>query len=118
MEHLFVYGTLQPGGPNAHVLTALEGTWQPGVVRGRLVAAGWGATQGYPGLVLNNSNDDPDLDGEEDVGGYVLASNQLADLWAMLDAFEGKGYRRVRTTVSLAGGGEVSAYVYVLQSPP
>lgn len=118
MEYLFVYGTLQPGGPNAHVLTALEGTWQPGVVRGRLVAEGWGAAQGYPGLVLDSPSNDTDTDEqEEEVGGYVLASHQLGDLWAMLDAFEGQGYRRVRTTVALSGGGEVSAYVYVLQTP-
>ncbi|MGI4199102.1 gamma-glutamylcyclotransferase family protein, partial [Klebsiella pneumoniae] len=30
MESLFVYGTLGPGRPNAHILENIGGTWQEG----------------------------------------------------------------------------------------
>jgi gamma-glutamylcyclotransferase (GGCT)/AIG2-like uncharacterized protein YtfP len=32
----FVYGTLAPGRPNAHVLADLEATWEPAYVTGTL----------------------------------------------------------------------------------
>ncbi len=32
MESLFVYGTLGPGRPNAHILENIGGTWQEGHV--------------------------------------------------------------------------------------
>ena len=54
-QSLFVYGTLAPGRPNEHVLTALGGTWQPATVKGHLKPQGWGAEMGYPGLVLDES---------------------------------------------------------------
>lgn len=53
LQRLFVYGTLAPGRPNEHVLSAVPGTWQRGTVRGRLMQAGWGAEQGYPGVVID-----------------------------------------------------------------
>lgn len=31
-EHLFVYGTLAPGRPNAHVLAEVPGTWRPATI--------------------------------------------------------------------------------------
>ena len=34
MESLFVYGTLGPGRPNAHILENIGGTWQEGHVGG------------------------------------------------------------------------------------
>lgn len=107
VERLFVYGTLQPGEPNAHVLAGVEGDWTPAVVRGRLVAAGWGARMGYRGLRLDAHGDD--------VHGHVLASSRLRDEWARLDAFEGEDYARVTATVRLASGERVSAQVYVLR---
>ena len=51
-HRLVVYGTLAPGRPNHSQLTGLDGRWSPGQLRGRLVDAGWGASLGYPGLVL------------------------------------------------------------------
>jgi gamma-glutamylcyclotransferase (GGCT)/AIG2-like uncharacterized protein YtfP len=34
MESLFVYGTLGPGRPNAHILEKIGGTWREGHVAG------------------------------------------------------------------------------------
>lgn len=109
---LFVYGTLAPGKPNAHVLAGVPGTWQPATVTGRLLPEGWGAAAGYPGLVLDSSG--------EAVTGQIFQSDALPDHWARLDAFEGPGYRRTLTTVRLGDGSAVEAYVYCLSetSPP
>lgn len=106
LERLFVYGTLAPGRPNAHVLSPVRGTWQPAAVRGRLVQEGWGAAQGYPGLVLDAS---ADL-----VQGHLLSSDVLQNEWNRLDAFEGEGYARVLAPVQLADGSVVEAYLYQL----
>ncbi|HSX59666.1 MAG TPA: gamma-glutamylcyclotransferase family protein [Tahibacter sp.] len=107
MTHrLFVYGTLAPGRPNEHVLASVPGTWEPACVRGILLAEGWGAAVGYPGIVLDERGDD--------VNGFVFTSEALADHWARLDAFEGDGYRRVVTTARLADGRSVEAFVYSL----
>jgi gamma-glutamylcyclotransferase (GGCT)/AIG2-like uncharacterized protein YtfP len=50
---LATYGTLAPGRVNHCELAGLQGSWRQGTVRGRLVAAGWGAKLGYAGLVLD-----------------------------------------------------------------
>lgn len=105
-ERLFVYGTLAPGRPNAHILAGVAGTWEKGCVRGDLLQAGWGADQGYPGIVLNAS--------AKPVEGFVLTSDELSQEWARLDAFEGVGYRRVLAPVELETGGLVQAYIYQL----
>ncbi len=107
MERLFVYGSLQPGASNEHHLADLDGEWQPAVVRGRLVEAGWGAHIGYPALVLDDEG--------EEVSGHVFASPQLGDAWARLDAFEGEAYRRVETMVTVDSGERVRAHLYVLR---
>lgn len=102
---LATYGTLAPGRPNHHQLAALGGQWSQGRVRGKLVEAGWGASLGYPGLVL-------DQDGAElDV--QLFQSDDLPEHWSRLDAFEGDGYRRVITAV-LTADGEIDACIYVL----
>jgi hypothetical protein len=49
----FVYGALAPGRPNEHVLADVPGEWEPGTVRGTLLQEGWGAAEGYPGIVLD-----------------------------------------------------------------
>jgi gamma-glutamylcyclotransferase (GGCT)/AIG2-like uncharacterized protein YtfP len=104
IEHLFVYGTLAPGRPNEHVLKDVPGSWLPATVRGDLVERGWGATMGFPALVLR-------ADGPE-VSGLVFASAELADQWAALDEFEGPGYDRVRTGARLESGELVDAWLY------
>ncbi|MEL7298074.1 MAG: gamma-glutamylcyclotransferase family protein [Pseudomonadota bacterium] len=106
--HLFVYGSLQPGGVNAHVLEPLGGDWQPAAVRGALMQAGWGAEMGYPGLILDESG--------ELVTGYLLSSDALATAWPSLDEFEGNEYQRVSTMVALQSGESVEAFVYVIRA--
>ncbi len=80
---LFVYGTLAPGRSNAHVLADVPGQWEPATVKGTLVQEGWGAAEGYPGIVLDDDGGD--------VQGLLFSSEQLAEHWARLDAFEGEG---------------------------
>ena len=65
-------------------------------MRGDLLDRGWGAEHGYPALALRP-------DGAE-VAGVVLTSEALADEWERLDEFEGPGYERVLTQVTLAFG--------------
>ena len=104
-SRLVTYGTLSPGRVNHHQLAALAGRWLKGTVRGRLVDAGWGASLGFPGLVL-----DP-LAGRVEVD--LFESSDLPGHWPRLDAFEGAGYRRVVTQVSTAAG-ELDTCIYVV----
>ncbi len=108
MERLFVYGSLQPGGPNEHVLTAIGGEWVPAVIKGNLVEAGWGATMGYPGLVLDKNGND--------IHGYIFVSSNLSTMWAELDQFEGEEYERTVTYVTLLNGEQVQVHVYTLRA--
>lgn len=39
MQHLFVYGTLAPNQPNAHILAPINGIWQPATIHGKLYAS-------------------------------------------------------------------------------
>jgi gamma-glutamylcyclotransferase (GGCT)/AIG2-like uncharacterized protein YtfP len=102
---LAVYGSLAPGKPNAHKLAHLRGTWRKGTVHGRLVEEGWGASIGFPALILDGSGPTVAVD--------LLESPDLATHWAQLDAFEGAGYRRAATMVDAAGE-NLAAYIYVL----
>ena len=104
---LFVYGTLGPGRPNEHILKAIGGTWEEGVVLGNLKNEGWGAAMGYPGIILDEKGGK--------VTGNIFTSDQLVNHWEYLDAFEGLAYERVVTTVFLADESQVEAYVYVLR---
>ena len=106
IQHLFVYGSLQPGSSNADVLAGLIGEWQPGTVIGQLCEAGWGADHRYPGLKLTDSG--------TSVSGQVLTSPDLADFWADLDAFEGEQYQRVLAEVTLSTGELIEAHVYTV----
>ena len=107
LERLFVYGTLAPGRPNAHVLSGVAGCWQRGWVRGRLVQAGWGAEHGYPGIVLNAT--------AELVEGFLFSSDTLWREWARLDEFEGGQYERVEARVQLENGQFAQAFTYQLK---
>ncbi len=106
MNKLFVYGSLQPQGPNAHVLAPVKGSWQPGFVEGDLVQIGWGASLGYPGLRLRA--------GGPQVPGSLLTSDLLTDHLTLLDEFEGAEYERVVAPISLRDGRIENAFVYVL----
>ena len=105
-DRLFIYGSLQPGGPNEHVRDGIDGEWQAGTVRGFLVESGWGASIGDPGLRLDDAGDP--------VPGFVFTSIELADHWSRLDDFEGGEYRRVVADVRLDDGELVPAHLYVL----
>jgi len=102
---LATYGTLAPGRPNHHVLDGLEGRWLEGHVYGTLVDAGWGASLGYPALILDPDGSAVDVD--------VFESVDLPAHWSRLDEFEGPGYQRVVTTVRMPAG-DVDASIYVL----
>lgn len=106
MEYLFVYGSLAPNRPNAHVLERIGGTFSPAFIRGRLKAEGWGAAMGFDGLVLDDEGGRID--------GFVFCSDCLAAHWPELDAFEGDGYRRVKVRAVLTDGAGVEAWVYAL----
>jgi gamma-glutamylcyclotransferase (GGCT)/AIG2-like uncharacterized protein YtfP len=105
MERLFVYGTLQPGKSNAHILENIGGTFLPGHVTGTYHNSGWGAAMGFPGLVLSSQG--------EKVPGVIFSSDALTDHWAMLDEFE-DGYDRVEVDV-VTDNGIIRAWVYQLQ---
>ena len=106
-DRLFVYGTLAPGRPNAHILADVPGTWQKARVRGRLLQEGWGTQQGFPGILVDATADPVD--------GYVFTSDALATEWEQLDRFEGDGYQRVTAQATLEDGQNVTAYVYQLK---
>ncbi len=107
IDRLFVYGTLAPGRPNAHVLADVPGMWEPATVRGRLFAQGWGAVIGYPGIIPDDSGDE--------VSGLVFTSEELQRHWSRLDEFEGEGYERILIPATLQDGTQVDAYVYALR---
>ena len=107
MTHrLFVYGTLAPGRSNEHVLADIPGEWEPATVTGRLIQAGWGAADGYPGIILDERG------GE--VKGLLFTSESLDKHWASIDQFEGDGYERVLTSAKRQDGTTVDAYIYRL----
>ena len=106
-QNLFVYGTLAPGRPNEHILSAIGGTWQPATVKGHLKQQGWGAEMGYPGLILDEAG--------EEVNGFIFSSGNLSEHWDALDEFEGEQYKRVLAEVYLDGGSSTEAHIYVLR---
>ncbi len=104
---LFVYGTLGPGRPNEHVLSAIGGTWEEGSVSGYLKPQGWGTEMGYPGIVLDNEGDE--------IKGNIFCSDNLDDHWNELDDFEGDEYLRILTTIKTKDNISVEAYIYTLR---
>jgi gamma-glutamylcyclotransferase (GGCT)/AIG2-like uncharacterized protein YtfP len=106
IEHrLATYGTLAPGRTNEHILAELDGTWTLGTVRGHLFERGWGAADGYPGIVLDDSGPHVEV--------HVFTSSHLPAHWDNLDHFEGPGYRR-NPVVVRRGDVEIDAYIYAL----
>jgi len=83
---LATYGTLMPGEINHHIVRPIDGEWIEAAVRGYLFDIGWGAADGFPGIV-------PAADGNL-VPVAVLRSDRLDRHWRDLDRFEGPGYRR------------------------
>lgn len=108
MLSLFVYGTLGPNRPNAHVMENIGGTWAEAHVFGTLKQQGWGAELGFPGIVLDQS--------ENQVSGFVFFSDNLEQHWQALDEFEGVGYQRVPVKAHLSTGETIDSFVYALNS--
>ncbi len=106
-QRLFVYGTLGPGRPNEHVLTAIGGTWEEASVRGFLKPQGWGAEMGYPGIVLDDAGDE--------IKGYIFCSEKLDNHWEELDSFEGQEYKRILIDVKTKEKTRVEAFIYILR---
>lgn len=93
---LATYGTLAPGQVNHHVMDGMTGRWATGHVRGTLIAEGWGADHGCPGIVL-------DPDGDE-VPVHIFVSTDLPWHWDRLDEFEGAEYKREAVDASTPDG--------------
>lgn len=110
VNKLFVYGTLGPGRPNEHWLKRIGGTFEKASIRGKLFEEGWGATMGYPALVIDRE--------AQEIQGHVFTSENLADHWMELDEFEGEGYERILTRVKLENEQVTDAYVYALNPAP
>lgn len=106
---LAIYGSLGRGGSNHHEVADLRGRWITGTVRGRLLASGWGAAEGYPGLILDPGGDLVPVE--------LLISADLPAHWSRLDAFEGEEYRRVVTGVDTPEG-PLDACLYELAPAP
>ena len=102
---LAVYGSLRPGGPNEHILAALEGSWTDGFVKGTLEQAGWGAKVGFPGIRLSDQG--------ELIPVKLFQSPELKTFWVQLDEFEGEEYIR-QTCVVETKNGLVTACIYTL----
>ena len=103
---LFVYGTLAPGQANHDLLAKLTGTWQEGFIRGLLHPNGYGPTVGYPVVELEKP--------VESIRGFLFISGALPGYWPTLDDFEGEGYRRVKTIVTLQNSSRLEAFTYAL----
>ncbi len=104
---LFVYGTLGPGQPNEHILTAVGGAWEEAIVKGHLKEQGWGAEMGYPGIVLDDAGDI--------IRGFIFCSDNLHDHWDELDEFEGEGYKRISAKILKNNRSTTEAQIYVLR---
>ncbi|MGB7403607.1 gamma-glutamylcyclotransferase [Arcobacter sp. KX21116] len=104
---LFVYGTLMPNCPNAHVLEKIVGKFVPATVKGFLVDAGWSASMGYPGIRLDANGDT--------VHGFLFTSSNLINHWDYLDDFEGNEFVRTPVTVERYDELEVDTYIYTLK---
>lgn len=106
MYSIFVYGSLAPNKPNAHILEKLNGTWEEGFVYGKLVSSGWGADIGFPGIVLDDNGDK--------ISGFIFYSDNLPNYWVQLDEFEGADYIRQPVKVITKSGNIVNSFIYAL----
>jgi gamma-glutamylcyclotransferase (GGCT)/AIG2-like uncharacterized protein YtfP len=86
-QHLIVYGSLAPGGPNHGLVEDLPGEWMDGFVTGELLERGWSAAMSYPALRWCPEG------GE--VPAHLFVSPDLPRAWRRLDEFEGLEYKRI-----------------------
>lgn len=92
-NRLAAYGTLQPGESNHDQLSMIDGVWLSATVRGHFWLWESGPYEGLPAFRRA-------LDGDE-IAVSVLLSDDLAEHWDRLDAFEGPGYERVVATATM-----------------
>lgn len=104
-----VYGTLGPKGPNHYFVKDIPGEWYKGIVKGKLEADGWGATQGYNGFRH------ADADEQQEISAAILISDSLGDHWDRLDKFEGDGYQRILAKYELENGEIGIGYIFALK---
>lgn len=104
VRHLCIYGRMRPGGPDAHVLEPLGGTWSECEFPGHLQSDGQCSLDQCPGLAWAPTR--------EWNAGFLLTSDRLAGTWAELDAKEGAEYARLLIPVRI-GDGETVANIYV-----
>lgn len=107
-RYLSVYGTLAPGQPFHHLLSAIPGIWRKGVFQGSFSAEGWGLTKGYPAAIWT-----PRENIELPV--HVFESGLLDSRWPRLDDFEGPDYQRILAPVKLESGEWVISHIYTLR---
>jgi gamma-glutamylcyclotransferase (GGCT)/AIG2-like uncharacterized protein YtfP len=109
MSSIFVYGTLKRGAPGqAHRLLAPARLVGHGSVRGLLYDLGR-----YPGLIREGSN------GHRVFGElYEIPVATAERSLRLLDAYEGREFKRERVYVTLANGRRRAAWAYVLRRQP
>ena len=105
-QHLIVYGSLGPGGPNHDQMDGLEGEWREGWVTGTLLDQGWGAHLGYPVLRWDPAG--------QRVPAYLFTSADLPAHWNRLDTFEGEAYERLLVPFQGDDGVRSVGYLYAL----
>lgn len=98
------YGTLRPGGSNHYEVRSIAGTWHEATVNGWVYDITWGPADGYPGISLDAAAPATAVD--------VLESDDLEKHLHRIDDFEGPGYKRVETDVTLADGSVATAWIY------
>lgn len=103
-EHLIVYGSLSPGGPNHWRLASLSGTWEPGWVEGEREAVGWGSELGFPALRWRVAG--------PRVAAHLFRSTPLTEIWGELDRFEGAAYQRILVPFYSSHGLKAVGYLY------
>jgi gamma-glutamylcyclotransferase (GGCT)/AIG2-like uncharacterized protein YtfP len=106
---LIIYGTLAPNAPNHHIVEHINGSWQQGIVRGKLRQYGWGADLGY--FAFQHT---PEGEAATAIKAHVLLSKELPANWAYLDEFEGEGYKRILAKYELDNGQIGVGFIYAM----
>lgn len=106
-EHLIVYGSLAPGGPNHGLLAGLRGEWRQGWVTGELLERGWSAAMSYPALKWCPEG--------ADIEAWLFRSEELPACWERLDEFEGLEYRRILAPFWTSDGQMWVGNVYAME---
>jgi gamma-glutamylcyclotransferase (GGCT)/AIG2-like uncharacterized protein YtfP len=105
---LIVYGSLAPGESNHAEVKDIKGTWQRGIIKGKLEKEGWAAGMGYYGFRHTL------VEEQEIIKAYVLFSDELVSHWQRLDEFEGNEYKRVLAKIELENGEVAVGFIYAI----